>query len=210
MTTVVLVHGLWMPGAELTPLRRRLRRAGFDPVQFRYRSVRDDLQTSADALDDLIATFDERAVDLVGHSLGGLVMLKLVERFGVARVRRLVCLGSPFAGSAAGTNLRRLPGGRHLLGRAMAQVLAETEGRRWDGKRELGIVAGSRGIGLGRMLGRLPGPHDGTVAVAETRLPGATDHVVLPVTHFSMLTSRAVADQVVAFLRRGRFEHRNR
>jgi hypothetical protein len=60
------------------------------------------------------------------------------------------------------------------------------------------------------MLGRLPGPHDGTVAVAETRLPGATDHVVLPVTHFSMLTSRAVADQVVAFLRRGRFEHRNR
>ena len=87
-------------------------------------------------------------------------------------------------------------------------MLEETAGRRWDGRRELGIVAGSVPLGMGRLLGSLALPHDGTVAVEETQLPGATDHIVLPVTHFSMLWSRAVADQVVAFLRRGRFERR--
>jgi hypothetical protein len=43
------------------------------------------------------------------------------------------------------------------------------------------------------------------VAVEETRLEGATDHVVLHCTHTSMLWSRPVAEQVIAFLRQGRF-----
>lgn len=208
MTSVVLVHGLWMPGAELALLKHRLRRAAFTPLTFRYHSVRDDLDTSASALDDFIAPIDDRAVDLVGHSLGGLVMLKCAEQFGIKRIRRLICLGTPFLGSAAGEHLRAWPGGRYVLGRAMAQALAEAPDRRWDGRRELGVIAGRIGLGLGRLFGRLPVPHDGTVGVAETELPGAVDHIVLPVTHFSMLWSRAVADQVVAFLRRGRFDGR--
>jgi hypothetical protein len=53
----------------------------------------------------------------------------------------------------------------------------------------------------------MPVPHDGTVAVAETRIEGAADHLVLPVTHLSMLWSAAVADQAVHFLREGRFAH---
>lgn len=203
---VVVVHGLWMPGSELCLLRRRLRHAGFAPTQFRYRSVRDGLEASAARLAGLLDAVPGETVHLVGHSLGGLVMLKLIERHGADRIGRLVCLGSPLTGSAAGRHLARLPGGSRLLGRAMAQALAEAPGRRWDGRRELGIVAGDRGFGLGRLLGPLAVPHDGTVAVEETRLPGAAGHVVLPVTHFSMLWSRAVADQVVAFLRTGRFE----
>ncbi|MCZ6498198.1 MAG: alpha/beta hydrolase, partial [Gammaproteobacteria bacterium] len=51
----------------------------------------------------------------------------------------------------------------------------------------------------------LPSPHDGTVAVEETRLEGATEHIVLPVSHLSMLWSGVVAEQVVNFLSSGRF-----
>lgn len=208
MTPVVLVHGLWMPGAELALLRRRLRRTGFDPLQFRYRSVRDDLDTSAAALRDYLATVSGETVHLVGHSLGGLVMLKLLAQHGPERIGRLVCLAPPLAGSEAAVHLLALPGGARLLGKAMAQVLRESPARQWDGRRELGIISGSVGLGFGRLLGPLPKPHDGTVAVAETTLLGATGHIVLPVTHFSMLVSRAVADQVVAFLRAGRFDRR--
>ena len=208
MTSVVLVHGLWMPGSELSLLRRRIARAGFQPVQFRYHSVSADLDAGADSLAAFVGDLSAETVHLVGHSLGGLVMLKLLERYDAERVGRLVCLASPFGGSAAGVNLARLPGGARVLGKAMAQVLEETPGRRWDGRRELGIVAGRVPLGMGRLFGSLASPHDGTVAVEETQLPGATDHIVLPATHFSMLWSRAVADQVVAFLRRGRFERR--
>ena len=208
MTPVVVVHGLYMPGSELFLLRRRLVGAGFAAMQFRYRTLSHDVDRSAAFLAEHVAGVSGDTVHLVGHSLGGIVIHKCIERYGVARIGRIVCLGSPFSGSVAAQHMRRLPGGRYLLGRAMAQACEEAAERSWDGARELGVIAGDRAWGMGRMLGPLPKPNDGTVTVAETQLPGATDHIVLPVTHFSMLWSRKVADAVVAFLRNGRFDRR--
>jgi hypothetical protein len=87
----------------------------------------------------------------------------------------------------------------------MAQASEEAGERTWNGTRDLGVIAGDRAFGMGRLIGPLPKPNDGTVTVAETRLPGATDHIVLPVTHLSMLWSGDVAEQVIAFLRDGHF-----
>lgn len=206
MIPVVFVHGLWMPGSELFLLRRRLARAGFAPTQFRYRTLSHDLDRSAARLAERIATMPGETVHLVGHSLGGVVIHKMLERDGAARIGRIICLGTPFTGSISAVNLLRFPAGKHLLGKAMAQANAEAPARRWDGQRELGIIAGNHPHGLGRLVGTMPEPNDGTVTVAETQLPGATDHVVLKVTHLSMLWSRAVAAQVLAFLRSGRFD----
>ena len=205
MTPVVAVHGLYMPGSELYLLRRRLVRAGFAATQFRYRTIVHDVDRSAVSLAEYIAGVPGDTVHLVGHSLGGIVILKMIERYGVERIGRIVSLGSPFCGSVSAINLGRLPGGKHLLGRAMAQANDEAAERRWDGARELGVIAGDRARGVGRVIGPLPKPNDGTVTVAETRLPGANDHIVLPVTHLSMLWSRAVADAVIGFLRNGYF-----
>jgi hypothetical protein len=74
--------------------------------------------------------------------------------------------------------------------------------------REVGIIAGRLPVGLGRLFGRFAGPNDGMVAVEETRLEGAADHIVLPVAHTSLLWSAAVAHQVEHFLHTGRFERR--
>ena len=51
----------------------------------------------------------------------------------------------------------------------------------------------------------LRGPHDGTVSVASTRLEGMSDHLVLPYTHTFIMNRRDVADEVIHFLRHGRF-----
>jgi len=45
----------------------------------------------------------------------------------------------------------------------------------------------------------------GVVTLAETRLPGATAHVTLPVSHTGMLLSARVAQEVGEFLEHGRF-----
>ena len=58
---------------------------------------------------------------------------------------------------------------------------------------------------LGRLTGRFGEANDGTVAVAETRLDGIKDHIVLPVSHSGMMLSSTVADQAAAFLQRGAF-----
>jgi hypothetical protein len=69
----------------------------------------------------------------------------------------------------------------------------------------LGVIAGDLGFGLGRLVGTLGGPSDGTIMVEETELDGATDRLVLRVSHTGMLFSAAVARAAGAFLRSGRF-----
>jgi hypothetical protein len=43
------------------------------------------------------------------------------------------------------------------------------------------------------------------VSVAETELPGLTDHCIVPATHTGLLFSQDAAEQTIAFLRGARF-----
>ena len=93
-----------------------------------------------------------------------------------------------------------------MLGRSMCEWFALKKPEKFPG-RDIGVIAGSGGIGLGRVVARgLPTPNDGAVTVAETEMPAACDSLVLPVSHSGMLFSRLTARQTAAFLRDGRFD----
>jgi len=93
-----------------------------------------------------------------------------------------------------------------LIGRSLADLLARGGFDAWRARSEVGIIAGRVPIGFGRLFGRFGEPNDGTVAIAETRLADAHDHIVLPVAHMALLWSSEVARQVDSFLRQGKFE----
>jgi pimeloyl-ACP methyl ester carboxylesterase len=211
MDTVILVHGLYMTGAELGFLRHRLARVhGFRTRIFRYRSVGASLAENAARLEAFVAASEGPRVHLLGHSLGGVVLVQMLQASPPTIAGRVVCLGSPLRGSSLARAYARVPLGRHLVGRSMNDVLREGALPAWRGERELGVIAGATPVGFGALLGVVPGPSDGTVSVEETRLAGVTDHLVLPVCHFSMLFSPQVADQAAAFFRAGRFRHEAR
>ena len=203
---VVVVHGLWMIGSVMGILRRRLEPRGFDVATFGYASIREGLESNAARLGEFIARVPGDIVHLLGHSLGCVVIRALLESRSLARPGRIVCLGPPFAGSVTAERVSGLPGGSHLIGLSMRDLLARGGFTTAPPGREIGIIAGRIGIGLGRLFGRFDGPNDGMVTVAETRLAGAADHIVLPVAHTSLLWSREVARQSEHFLRVGRFE----
>jgi hypothetical protein len=92
------------------------------------------------------------------------------------------------------------------LGRCVAEELLTERSRRWAVSRELGIIAGTRPMGLGRLFTKFDEDSDGTVAVSETRLPGATDYLTLPVSHTGLMYSQRVAREAGAFLQTGRFD----
>ena len=69
---------------------------------------------------------------------------------------------------------------------------------------ELGVIAGTQRLGLGQFFARFDEDCDGTIAVSETRMPGATDHITLPVSHMGMMFSARVARETAHFLERGR------
>jgi pimeloyl-ACP methyl ester carboxylesterase len=209
MTSIlVYVHGLWFTGREALLLRRRLAaNLALECRVFSYPSVSASASDNAAALGRFLSGIRADTLHIVGHSLGGVVIAKLFQNPPQLPPGRIVLLGSPLNGSRAGQLVTRLPFGRSILGRTMAEDVLTPPPRRWSGVRELGVIAGGLSFGLGRLVGRLPTPNDGTVTVAETALPGATDSVVLPVTHTGLLFSRDVVSQTAAFLRSGRFVH---
>jgi pimeloyl-ACP methyl ester carboxylesterase len=208
--TVILVPGLWTPAAIFMLHGRWLQRRGYRVLRFGYPSVRATLSQNAQALRRHIAGTSGADIHLVGHSLGGLVILDMLRQEADPRLRRAVLLGTPCVDSHCAQRLTRVAGMPALLGRSIGEWLSRAPGARiapWSGM-DIGVLAGTRSVGLGRIVPDLPRPNDGVVTLAETQLPGATDFIALPVAHSEMLASRRCAGQIAAFLETGRFVHR--
>jgi pimeloyl-ACP methyl ester carboxylesterase len=207
LDTVVLVHGLWVHGIVMELMRRRVARCGYRALAYSYPSMRLTLAENAERLARFCRGIAAPRLHFVGHSLGGLVILRMLERAPGLPPGRAVLLGSPAAGSLAARRLARLPGGRAALGRSAPEWHAAAPAGP-DTTRDIGVIAGRLAVGIGRVVAPdLPPPSDGVVSVAETRLPVMRDHIVLNINHFGMLISRAVVRQICAFLRDGTFVH---
>jgi pimeloyl-ACP methyl ester carboxylesterase len=207
-TVIVYVHGLWLNGWESVLLRRRLSRSlDCRAVSFGYSSVGDGLAQNTRAFGAYLERIEADTLHLVGHSLGGLLILDLFETGLTLPPGRIVLLGSPVQGSRAARNLAAWPFGRRIMGLMANEVLLPVRERRWDGERDLGVIAGNVAVGFGRLTGPLDEPSDGTVLVSETRIDGAKQHVTLPATHSGMVYSPLVASHAATFLRDGRFMH---
>ncbi len=206
---VVLVHGLWVHGFVMELMRRRIARCGYRALAYSYPSMRLTIAENAERLARYCRELAAPRVNLVGHSMGGLIVLRALESATGFTPGRIVLTGTPVAGSFAARRLAGLPGGRAALGRSMPEWMKSATYAARHGS-EIGVIAGRMPVGIGRIVAPdLQRPCDGVVSVAETRFPGMRDHIVLNVSHSGMLVSRAVARQICAFLRDGRFERRD-
>lgn len=204
--SVVLIHGIWMTGLEMGLLRLRLSRCGFHVRPFHYPSLRRCPAENARRLEAWLERLDAPRVHLVAHSLGGIIVCHLLAHRVPDRLGRVLMLGSPLRGSALARHLHGKALTRWLLGRSGKQGLL---GDVPDccGTVEIGMIAGIRGFGIGRLLySGLPKPHDGTVALMETDHPAIGSRLHLGHSHFGMLFSRRVAEAACRFLDCGRFD----
>ncbi len=209
MTAVVYVHGLWMPGDESLVLARRLSSDyGLILHSFRYSSAFSSLGTSLERLAVFVRDLHVTELHFIGHSLGGLIIYRFLERFSEQPPGRAVFLGTPCIASRTAVQAARFTPVAHLMGPSVADELLQPPQRRWSHARELGIVAGTQPLGVGQLFAQFGEDNDGTVGVSETRMPGATAHLTLPVSHLGMLLSARVALETGVFLTQGRFSVR--
>jgi pimeloyl-ACP methyl ester carboxylesterase len=204
--TVVLVHGLWYGPVSLALMARRLESRGFKTRSFSYPTLGRGLAGNARALFDYARDLQHETLDFVGHSLGGLVILRMLDEWAGLAPGRVVLLGSPVRGSATASKIVQMPLTRPFVGKARTALAYGFAQAPVD--RDTGVIAGTRSVGLGQVFERLDPPHDGTIAVAETALPGAADQLELPVSHTGLVLSASVVDAIEQFLRHGRFARR--
>jgi pimeloyl-ACP methyl ester carboxylesterase len=207
---IVYVHGLWMPGEESLFLRHRLAQDfALTLSAFRYAAASSSMSDITERLEAFVRELQAPELHFVGHSLGGLVIYRYLERFPDQPPGRVVFLGTPCVGSRAAERAGRFAPVAHLMGHSVAEELLQPRERRWTAQRPLGIVAGRQAVGFGQLFAQFDEDNDGTVSVTETCMPGATDHIVLPVSHLGMLLSTQVAQETGLFLTQGRFSHQS-
>ncbi|MFJ6510960.1 esterase/lipase family protein [Streptomyces sp. NPDC091406] len=124
---VVLLHGFIDNRSVFLVLRRVLTRQGRRHLEsLNYSPLTRDIRTAAELLgrhvEEICARTGHSRVDIVGHSLGGLIARYYVQRLGGdRRVRTLVTLGTPHGGTAvapgAGVHpiVRQMRGGSSVI-----------------------------------------------------------------------------------------------
>lgn len=202
--TLIFAHGLWMKGLEMTWLRSRLRDRGYPVAQFQYHTVSQTLADKCRRLRQFILG-RQGPVVLIGHSLGGVLSLHTLRAFPDLPVEKVICLGSPLVDTVAGRNLHSVRAGRFVLGNILPEAVFENPLGEWGGDVPVGVIAGTRNLGPGELIAKLPRPNDGTVAVSETRLPGIADHLEINYSHTTMLFAHEVVEQCDHFARHGTF-----
>ncbi|MET9646574.1 esterase/lipase family protein [Streptomyces syringium] len=126
---VLLLHGFIDNRSVFVLLRRSLRRHGWTQVSsLNYSPLTGDLRTAAAVLgghiEEICGRTDQERIDIVGHSLGGLIARYYIQRLGGdTRVRTLVTLGTPHRGTTVAPLMSAHPLVRQM--RPDSEVIAE-------------------------------------------------------------------------------------
>ncbi len=214
----VLLHGLGLGGWAMLRLAHALRSEGYRVLNLSYRSQTVPMEILAqDWLPDKLRQHQvnlRTGPDLffVTHSMGGLVLRSWVDLNGPPPVlRRAVMIAPPNQGTRIVDRIGHWPLFRLFTGvngRRLGTGSDSIPGRLGPWPKpgpELGIIAGD--FSLNPWLAYLAGkPGDGKVTVENSKLEGMTDHLVLHHSHTWLQYRREPIEQVIAFLRDGRFE----
>lgn len=206
---VLLIHGLGRSADAFNQMQEALRQAGYDAASVNYPSTRQSISAHAANLEHLIEALEEvDTISFVTHSLGGLVIRDMLSRDGAWKsrlhVHRIVMIGPPNQGSHLAQKLRRVPGYQFLTGESGRELSSGFASGLPIPEAEFGIIAGGRGNDVG-FNPLLPGDDDGFVTVAETRLDGVRDHLIVNTTHGLLDDHPITIESTIRFLRTGCF-----
>jgi pimeloyl-ACP methyl ester carboxylesterase len=196
---VLIIHGYLATRGSLHLLERHLTERGLIVMSYplggliNIGDIRDSAGLIARKVESIVAQTGVPRVDIVGHSMGGLVGLDYLKRLGGRhRVRRLVMLGTPAQGTwSALLGLVTAP-----LGLASLQLLPGSPFLRELAERPLPPGADVVSVGAIR---------DWLAPLSSTVLDGVR-HIALPTGHSGLLVDGEVADVVVGLLKEQRVD----
>lgn len=204
---VVMIHGLLQSSKCMGDMGLTLRDAGYSTIEFDYPSTQITIPETARYLNRFVTSLEGyEEINFVAHSMGGLIVRAYSAEYGDPRIKRLVMLGTPNRGAELADIAQQYWIVRAVTGPSVRQL--RTRGDSLISqlpvpKFEFAVIAGSRGTPTG-WNPLIPGDDDGTVTVASTKLPGASDFSTVRAVHSRLLWSEEAIAQTVSFLKDGR------
>jgi pimeloyl-ACP methyl ester carboxylesterase len=189
---VLLIHGYLATRGSLHLLERQLVDRGHIVISYplgtvNWGDIRDSAGLIARKVESIVAQTEVKKIDVVGHSMGGLVGLYYLKRLGGRhRVRRLIMLGTPTHGTwSALFGLITAP-----LGLASLQLLPGSPFLRELA--EMPLPKGAEVVSIGAV-------RDWLAPLSTTILDGVR-HITLATDHSGLLVDAEVAEVVAGLL----------
>ena len=191
---VLIIHGFLGTRGSMFMLERRLVEDGFVVVSFNLGTLNvRDIRRSAflihRKIERILAQTPSQRIDIIGHSMGGLIGLYYVKKLGGhMRVRKLIMMGTPVRGTWAA-----------LLGIATLGLWSTSSWQLLPRSRFLDELAQGP-MPPGVEVHTIAAARDWVVPLPTTRLTGASSTTV-PLGHSSLVVSEEVYRRVVHTLR---------
>ncbi len=199
---ILLIHGFLGTRGSMYMLERRLVDDGFVVVSFNIGTLNvRDIRRSAflihRKIERILAQTPSQKIDILGHSMGGLIGLYYVKKLGGhARVRKLIMMGTPVRGTWIA-----------LAGVATLGLWSTSSWQLLPRSRFLDELAQGP-LPPGTEVHTIAAARDWVVPLSTTRVPGASATTV-PLGHSSLVVSEEVYRRVVHTLRPAPTEHRS-
>ncbi|MCF6312124.1 MAG: hypothetical protein L3J39_06710 [Verrucomicrobiales bacterium] len=209
---VVLLHGVWGSERTMVVAAEVLQKKHFYAIVISYPSTKLDIEEiTAQVVQPAIKAHckDRRKkIHFVGHSLGGLLIRKLLSQERISRRGRVVMIATPNQGNKFASAF----GGFYPVEMIFGPTLKNLKTGKGMMRKKLGSVDFELGVIMGR-LPRIAGmdikalkEHDGLVLAESGKVTGMHDYIVVKGRHASLAGSRVVMRQMCYFLQRGKFE----
>ena len=209
---VILLHGLVRTSGSMDKIEQRLQMEGYQTVNYDYPSRDFPIEELANNdIPKALRSCDQSQpskIHFVTHSLGGILVRYYLQQHTIEKLGRVVMLSPPNQGSEAVDELADFPGFELLNGPAGDQLGTDENGvpaQLGPANFEAGIITGNHTVNL--VLSQLiPGEDDGKVSIKNARLEGMKDFLVVPHSHTFIMQSETVIDQIIYFLKNGKFD----
>ena len=220
--TAVLLHGLMGHPVEMSLIERRLKNEGYEVENIGYPSMKQPLEKIVELIEKKFEEENEMEgqIDFVTHSMGGIVLRLYHQRYKMPSLGRVVMLAPPNRGSELVDFLKNL----HLE-KTLGSIFAGFDVGKFLGPAGLELGTDEESVPLrlppidfecGVIVGIKPafgivekvfkGDCDGAVSAERAYVEGLTDYLEVDTDHLKILADKSVHDQIVYFLRNGRFK----
>ncbi|HRE31942.1 MAG TPA: alpha/beta fold hydrolase [Candidatus Berkiella sp.] len=211
---VVLLHGIGRTSRSMRRIEKSLQQQ-YQTLNIDYPSRQYTTLSSAEHIYQQLLTvsnIDNLTIHFVTHSMGGLMVRLLLNKYPLEKVQRIIMLGPPNQGSEVADFIYPYKFFQNFYGPALEElttIYAKSHPfPALPAYCELGIIAGNLNIDpICYFI--LPPGNDGKVTLENTKMDKMTDHLILRTSHSFMMYNAQVIQQISYFLGNGCFLHPN-